>query len=145
MNSKNLKQLELLGERSTPNVEPVTPELVRYVRRQKTLVGAWNLAQKISGLEDKKCYGPLDIDPSHWTKIGNCKASPPADERFVHYLDVVGNEAPLIWLCEVRGYDFLSMRKHQDDKDRRIAELEQRLADRDRALALVMEFQRGKS
>jgi hypothetical protein len=143
MNSKNQKQLELLGERSTPNVEPVTPELVRYVRRQRTLVGAWNLAQKISGLEDKKCYGPLDIDASHWTKIGNCKASPPADERFVRYLDLVGNEAPLIWLCEARGYDFLSMRRHQDDKDRRISELEQRVADYERLIRLQAEL-RGK-
>lgn len=144
MDSKNQKQLELLERRVLPKVEPVTPDLVRYIRGQRTIGGAWNLAQKIACLEDKQCYGPLNLDASTWTKIGSGKANPPADERFVRYFDVVCNEAPLIWLCEARGYDFLSMRKHQDDKDRRIAELEQKVADRDRALELVIDFQRGR-
>lgn len=123
MDSKVKQQLELLPEGEFPHVEPVTPELVRSIRRRPTLLAAWNFAQDFAGLEDKQCYGPLGIDASHWSKIRKGLASPPADKRFTDYLDVVRNEFPLIWLCESRGYDFLSMQQHQSDLERENAKL----------------------
>lgn len=104
MDSKDRDQLELLPAVEA-HWEPVTPELIRSIRRQPTLLGAWNLAQNMAALEDKQVYSPLGIDASHWTKIRRGLASPPADERFVHYMDIVRSEAPLIWLVEARGYE----------------------------------------
>ncbi len=142
MDSENRQQLELL-DRSEPHVEAVTPELIRSIRRRTTFLAAWNFSQDFAGLEDKQCYGPLKIDSSHWTKIRKGNASPPGDERFDRYLDLTRNEIPLIWWVERRGYDWLSLRKHQDDKDRRINELEQKVADYERLFRLQVEL-RGK-
>lgn len=132
MTSQDRSQLELLPQRCEPHSEEVTPELIRSIRRRPTFLGAWNFAQDFSGLEDKQVYVDLGIDASRYSKIRSGKASPPADERFDRYLDLVRNEIPLIWWIEKRGYDFLSLRRHQDDKDRRIAELERELAEEKR-------------
>jgi hypothetical protein len=141
--SKVRHQLELLPTQE-PYVEPVTPELVRLVKRKPTFLAAWNLAQTHADLEDKQCYQPLGIEASHWTKIGKGLASPPGDERFVRYMDVVRNEIPLIWLVEARGYDFLSLRKHRSDHERRIAELEEENRELKRSMVRWVEASKGK-
>lgn len=141
MNSEDRHQFVLLPTKE-PHVEPVTPELIQMIRRKPTFLSAWNLAQSHAELEDKEVYEPLGIDSSHWTKIGKGNASPPADERFVRYLDIVQNEIPLIWLAEKRGYDWMTIRKHRSNEQRRIAELEQQNADLKRAVKLLVEAQR---
>lgn len=143
MASENRHQMELLPS-AEPHKEPVTRELIASVRRRPTFLRAWNFAQEFAGLEDKQCYTPLQIDSSHWTKIKNGSASPPADERFTRYLDVVQNEIPLIWLAESRGYDWLSIRRHQSDEQRRIAELDQEVRDLRRVISLFTEAQRSR-
>lgn len=129
MNSEDRHQFELGlpsdGKPRQPHVEPVTPTLIGIIRRKPTFLSAWNFAQDFAELEDKEVYDPLQIDSSHWTKIGKGSASPPGDERFVRYFDVVQNEIPLIWLAEKRGYDWMTIRKHQSNEQKRIAELEQ--------------------
>ena len=142
MDSAKRHQFELLPS-AEPHQEPVTPELVASIRRRPTFLRAWHFAQEFAGLEDKQCYGPLQIDSSHWTKIKNGSASPPADERFTRYLDVVHNEIPLIWLAESRGYDWLTIRKHQSDDQRVIAEQAQTIRDQQRVITLLIEG-RGK-
>ena len=139
MDSEGRHQLELLPARVTPYIEPVSPELIRSIRRRTTLLSAWNYAQDFACLEDKQCYGPLSIDGSHWSKIRKGLASPPAEERFSHYVDGCENEIVLIWLAESRCYDWTTIRKHQDDKDREIATLKQEKADLERSLQLVLE------
>lgn len=145
MDSKDRHQLELLPQRAEPHREEMTPEMIRSIRRRPTFLAAWNYAQDFAALEDKQVYVDLGIDASHYSKIRSGKASPPADERFDRYLDLVRNEIPLIWWVEKRGYDFLSLRKHQDDKDRRIAEQDQQIIDQDRTIRLLVEALRGKS
>lgn len=140
MDSKNRKQLDLLAGRGRePHVEEVTPQLVRSIARKPTLLDAWNMAVVDSGLQDKEIYGPLQIDQSHWTKITKNTASPPADHRFVQFMDVVGSEYPLIWLAENRGYDFLSMRKHQSDLERKLEEKDKEIAAHKRTIQLLVE------
>jgi hypothetical protein len=143
MRSENRPQLELLPNRSEPHVEPVTPELIRAVRRKSTFAEAWRFAQDHADLDDKQCYDPLRMDASHWSKIRKGQAWPPADARYGQYMDVVRNEIPLIWLVESRGYDFLTVRKHMDDSQRRIAELERKVADQDRTIRLLVDARRS--
>ncbi|HZO22806.1 MAG TPA: hypothetical protein VFB37_09920 [Steroidobacteraceae bacterium] len=137
MESKIRHQLELLPERQSPHVEPVTSELIQTIKRRQTFLAAWNFAQDFAGLEHKEVYVPLGIDAAHYTKIRNGTASPPADERFNRYLEIVGNEIPLIWWAESRGYDWLTIRKHRSNEQRRIAELEAENQDLKRAFALA--------
>lgn len=143
MDSNKRCQLELLPEKQSPHVEPLTPQLISMIRRRKSFVDAWNFAQEFAALDNKQVYGPLAIDASHVTKIRNESASPPG-YAFNPYLDLVGNEFPLVWWVESRGYDWLTLRRHRDDKDRRIAELEQRLADQDRAMRLWVDASKAK-
>jgi hypothetical protein len=145
MDSDGRHQFELLptGASDVPHVEPVTPSLIAQICRRRTFLDAWKYAQDFSCLQDKQCYDPLAIDSSHWSKIRKGNASPPADERFVKYFDVVKNEFPLIWLAESRGYDWTTIRKHQDDKDREIARLRQTVAAQDHAMRMWVEAQKG--
>jgi hypothetical protein len=143
MTSEVRKQLELLPA-AHAHAEPVTPELIRSIRKRPTFLAAWNFAADFSALEDKQVYGPLGIDSSHWSKIRAGRGYPPADERFVRFFDVVQNEIPLVWLVESRGYDWMSLRKHRSDEQRRIAELEQENRDLRRAFGLYAEIQKGK-
>lgn len=142
--SEDRKQLDLLKNSAGPHVEPVTPELIRSIRKRTTFLGAWNFAQDFAALDDKQCYDRLGIDSSHWTKIGNGTASPPADERFIRYFDVVQNEIPLIWLAEARGYDWTTIRKHQSDLEKENAHLRDELAAHRRAMTLWVEAQKGR-
>lgn len=145
MDSEDRKQLDLLRSSpiAPPHVEPVTPELIRSIKKRPTLLAAWNFAQNFAALEDKQVYEPLQIDSSHWTKIGKGTASPPADERFVQYFDVVQNEFPLIWLAEARGYDWMTIRKHRSCEQRRISELETEVQDLRRLVRLQAELGNG--
>lgn len=139
MRTENRSQLELLTSRTEPHVEPVTPAFVDAVRRRRTLWEAWKFAQDHAVLEDKQCYDPLQMDSSHWTKIRKGLAWPPGDARWNQYMDIVRNEIPLIWAVESRGYDFLSLRRHLDDKDQRIAAQDQEIADLRRTVRLLVE------
>lgn len=143
MDSEQRHQMELLPTKE-PHVEPVTPDLIRSIKRRTTFLAAWNFAQDFAALEDKQCYSPLGIDSSHWTKIRKGLASPPADARFVRYMDVVRNEIPLVWLVESRGYDWQSLRKHRSDHERRIVELESENRDLRRAMNLWADASRSK-
>ncbi len=137
MASEDWKQTELLPSEQA-HVEEVSADLVARVRRLPTLLRAWNYAQDVACLEDKTVYSALNIDASHWTKIKKGNGSPPADERFVRFLDVVKNDIPLIWLAEARGYDFLTMRRHRSSLERENEALKQDLADHKRLLELAV-------
>lgn len=143
MDSKSRKQLELLVGRSQPHVEEVTPQLVRVIKNKPTLLSAWNFAAQFSELEDKQIYGPLGIDASHWTKITKGTASPPADDRFLQFMDVVGNDFPLIWLAEARGWDWLTIRKHRSDLERENEVLKEDLEAHKRTIRLLVEARGG--
>jgi hypothetical protein len=137
--SNDGSQLELLPPPGlNPVTEPATPEMVARVRRQPTLLDAWNYAQTCSGVADKAISSHLGIDPSHWTKIKQGNASPPADERFTKFMDALKSDIPLIWLCEARGYNFLTMERHQSDLEARLVAAERERDDYKRALELVV-------
>jgi hypothetical protein len=143
MTSEVRNQLDLLPA-AQAHSEPMTPELVRSIRKRPTFLAAWNFALDFAALEDKQVYGPLGIDSAHWSKIRNGRASPPADERFSRFFDIVQNEIPLVWLVESRGYDWMSLRQHRSDSERRVAELEQEVRDLRRLFVLKTEIERGK-
>jgi hypothetical protein len=137
--SKNLNQLDLLDKRR-PQPAIVDPlAMLSTITRRPTLLRAMHLAVEVSGLEDKQIYEAIDIDASHWTRIKNGTASMPLDECFLNFLNVVGNEIPLVWLAEKRGYDWGTIRKHRSDLERENEELKKELADHKRAVRLLVE------
>jgi hypothetical protein len=134
-----LNQLDLLIK-PKPEVDEVPLEMIR---RRPTLLRAFQLAQDASGLEDKEIYGALDIDASHWTRIKNGTASLALND-FVPFMHVVRNEIPLIWIAEKSGYDWSTIRKHRSDLERENERLRQELAERDRAIGLIISHHQSR-
>lgn len=115
------QQLSLLGVFKKV-AQPVSDEIIR---KQGSHLQAIKLAVQSSGLEDKQIYAPLGIDKATWSKILDGQFSFPTN-KYEQLFDLLGNEIPLIWMANRRGYALVPM---QDAKDKRISDLERELAD----------------
>lgn len=101
---------------------------LRLVLTQPSLMAAIKLCISAAGFEcDKVVYGELDIDAGHWSRILRGEAHFPT-EKLSLLMDLCGNDAPLMWLLAARGYDPASVRRSEDEKDRKLREAEERLA-----------------
>lgn len=83
---------------------------VTLVRRQPTFTGALMLCQTLSGLEDKELCGKRGIvsEAATWSRIKTGSNHFPQD-RLMDFMDACGNEAPLIWLADRRGYELVRL------------------------------------
>lgn len=114
------------------------------VRKLKNESHAIVFSVRCSGYDPKEIPSLLDIDQGQWSCIKDGKKFFPHDRRN-EFMDLVGNEALLMYGVESRGYDFSSLRKHQSDTEQRLAaaearvrELEHRDALKDEWIAKVM-------
>ena len=74
------------------------------VSRQPSLTKAIVLCAELAALEnDKDQARVLGIDATTWSLIKDGKRAFPQD-RYEQMFDEFGNEAPLIWLADRRGY-----------------------------------------
>lgn len=77
---------------------------IEAVRRQPTLTKAIVLCVDLAGfVNDKDLCRALDLDPAVWARIKNGQACFP-QEKLNDLMDEAGNEVPLIWLADRRGY-----------------------------------------
>lgn len=137
--STNLRQLELLGGTNFESVELD----VTTIRRQPSLAAAVGLCISASGKERKQVYGALDIDSATFSRIESGQANFPLN-KLVPLMKLCLNEAPRIWLDEAMGYNSESMRRHQDDGEKRIALLEQENRDLKRLLRLKADVENSR-
>lgn len=101
------------------------------VAKQSSLSKALILCQTLSGLEDKKFYGPRGIVQSQaqWSRI----MGPAAQHNFPQdklnlFMDIAGNEVPMLWLLHSRGYDLHSLRKKETETEQENRLLRERVA-----------------
>lgn len=88
------------------------------IRRQPSLLCAVKLCISMGGLSaDKEVYVPLGIDAGHWTRITRGEAHFPID-KLVDLMDLCGNEAPLLWLLDARGYQIDGLRRKESELER---------------------------
>lgn len=77
---------------------------IAVVRRLPTLSKAISLSAELAGLvNDKDQARVLDLDATTWSLIKDGKRAFPQD-RYETMFDQFGNEVPLIWLADRRGY-----------------------------------------
>lgn len=99
--------------------------------KQTSMTAALNLCQTISGKPDKAFVGPGGVVSSQaqWSRILNESGAHffPHD-RLNLFMDVAGNEAPLLWLLHSRGYDTRSIRKRETETARQLREAQEALA-----------------
>jgi hypothetical protein len=74
------------------------------VQRQPSMTRAIVLCVDLGGFDnDKDFCRHVDLDPSTWSQIKTGERCYPHD-KFERLFDACGNEAPLIWLADRRGY-----------------------------------------
>lgn len=101
----------------TVYVQPVDHALVT---RQSSMTKALHLCQTLSGKDDAQFYGNNGIvkDQAQWSRIMG-----PSSHNFPHdklnlFMDLAGNEAPLMWLLQSRGYDLHSLRLLESETEK---------------------------
>ena len=96
---------------------------MELIRRQKLFINAIALCTQLSGLDDKEIYMTLGVDAGHWSRIVKGDAHFPVN-KIDELMTLCGNEAPLKWLANKRGY---SLQLLKTEAERRIEDLEFRL------------------
>jgi hypothetical protein len=101
----------------------VTPQ---EIAREKSLGGAIGLCAKAAGLEPKQVQDGLKTDKaqfSRWTddKEGIVWA------KFAALMDLCGNDAPLLWMLDQRGFDLTSLRKRETETEKKLRLAEERI------------------
>mgnify|MGYP003585291134 CR=1 FL=1 len=109
----------------------IQPEMQKVdfsaVAAQPSMTKALILCQNLSGLDDKMFYGAKGVVSSQaqWSRI----MGPAGQHNFPQdnlnlFMDIAGNEAPLLWLLHSRGYDLHSLRKRETETERKLRQAE---------------------
>ncbi len=118
MKSNNLHQLDLPIHRDMQAVD------MSVINQQRTFTAAIKLCISLSGFDsEKQIYMTLGIDPGHWTRISKGDAHFP-QEKLEALMDICGNEVPLIWLADARGYELKPL---QTELEKENAELKEKV------------------
>jgi hypothetical protein len=95
---------------------PVTPQ---EVLREQSLGGAIDLCAKAAGMAPKEIQDALKTDKaqfSRWTKDGEGIVW----DKLERLMDWCGNDAPILWMLQRRGYDLASLRKQESETEREL-------------------------
>lgn len=103
----------------TTEVQAVDPVMIA---RQPTMTKALVLCQTLSGKPDDHFYGKDGIvkAQAQWSRVMGA-----SDHNFPHdklnlFMDLAGNEAPLLWLLHSRGYDLNSLRLRETETEKKL-------------------------
>lgn len=107
VNSKIKSAIEQ-GELTLINPAPKVSIPLDSVMKQKTLLGAINLCITESGIEDKSIYLTLGIDAGHFSNLRKGIGHFPTN-KLNDLCDLCGNEAPLQWWANTRGYGLVQI------------------------------------
>jgi hypothetical protein len=92
----------------------VTPQ---EISRKTTLGGAISLCAEAAGFEPKEILDKLKLDKAQWSRWES-GAEGIVWPMFVALMDVCGNDAPLLWMVNARGYDLNSLRRKETETER---------------------------
>lgn len=93
---------------SLPLKKPVAVD-VEQVRRMPSMSKAIVLCADIGGFEnDKDFCRQMNMDQGVWSQIQSGTRYFPHD-KYEQLFDVCGNEAPLVWLADRRGYELVHL------------------------------------
>lgn len=113
---------------------------IAAVRRQPTFGDALDYGRSLAGKAVKKLCEELGIDTATYTRIKQ-DSNMLAAKKLSVAIQKIHNPAPLAWLVEDCGYDWLSVRKKQNEYEKQIeaerAERE-RLAEENRILRSLL-------
>ena len=103
----------------------VTPQ---EVAREKSLGSAIALCAKAAGYDlDKELQMRLGVDKGQFSRWQSGQEGIKWD-RFVDLMDACGNDAPLLWMLHMRGYDLNSLRQRETEVEKENRELREEVA-----------------
>jgi hypothetical protein len=110
-----------------PTMTRVDPDLIA---KQPSMSKALALCQTLSGKDDAQFYGESGIvkDQAQWSRIMGPSNHCFPHDKFNLFMDLAGNEAPLLWLLHARGYDMTVLRKLETETERKLRITEEALA-----------------
>jgi hypothetical protein len=98
---------------------------------------------ELARLAPKQIYGEMGCDKTVWSRTTSGELD--LDGRDIkQFNNVVCNDAYLLYLNHLHGYDLTAMRKTMDDKDREIADLRAELALERLKNQHIVEYERQK-
>lgn len=92
------------------------------IAREKSLGAAIGLCVKAAGFEPKQIQADLKLDKaqfSRWESGHEGVLWPKLDAL----MDRCGNDAPVLWMLQARGYDLHSLRRTENEIERQNREL----------------------
>lgn len=103
----------------TAYVQPVDHALVI---RQSSMTKALHLCQTLSGKDDAQFYGSGGIvkDQAQWSRIMGPSSHNFPHEKLNLFMDIAGNEAPLMWMLQSRGYDLNSLHLLESETEKKL-------------------------
>src|SRR5690606_35428549 len=137
---KDVAQLALLPEPPKVVSRPVSFDRIYTLdSTHEALLYGCELAR----LAPKQIYGEMKKDKTVWSRITSGEFD--LDGRDIKQFDtVVQNDAYLLYLNHLHGYDLAAMRKTMDDKDRVMADLQEQLAAERLKNQTIVEYERQK-
>lgn len=122
---------------------PMADVDMTIVRAQPSFTAALMLCQQVSGIEDKELVGQKGIvkDVAQWSRIRVGQHFFPQD-RLITFMDLCGNEAPLVWLADRRGY---RLEKLESELERELRQVREELAKEKQRSAVLLEAVQGRA
>jgi hypothetical protein len=88
------------------------------VAREKTLGGAIELCAKVGGFElDKQLQTALGVDKAQFSRWQSGEEGIKWP-KLAALMDHCGNNAPVLWMAHVRGFDLHAMRMQETETER---------------------------
>lgn len=94
-------------------VDVPMPELLR----KKSLGQALLMCMELAGFDMDKSVPIKGLDPGQFSRWKSGQEGIKWD-KFSELMDRCGNDAPLLWMLNQRGYDLHSLRKRESDIER---------------------------
>ena len=117
------------------------------IARQQSMTKALQLCQTLSGKDDAQFYGSGGIvkDQAQWSRIMG-----PSNHNFPHdklnlFMDIAGNEAPLLYLLHSRGYELSSLHLRETETERELRVIRDRLAAVEAANLVLVNAMNGRA
>jgi len=130
------RQLNLKPEMLRPDV--------RAIDAQTSMTAAIRLCQQLSGLDDKELVGKQGIvtDVAQWSRITKSGQHHFPQDKLNLFMDLCGNEVPLIWLARSRGYELTPL---ETEMERRLRIEREKTNELERENDLLKKLLTGRS
>jgi hypothetical protein len=90
------------------------------IARKRSFGDAIGLAAEVAGYDlDKQASADIAMDKGQWSRIQSGQEGIKW-AKLERFLDAMGNDIPLLWMLQQRGYDLHSLRKLETETEREL-------------------------